>query len=330
LTLRLSSVNSVIGNQRSTDRLCSFGFREKQGEKMKRISTSALTISAIFGTLALASACSSGDAPPQSGTPGGTGGAAGSSGSGGASGTGAGATGGTAGASGTGAGATGGGGSAGTSGSGGSAGTSAAPSICDNNTYELPLAEAFVDDFESATRFAGWYSFADTTTMTAIARAAGGALSTAMGAHFVASGIKAPTAGGFGAGFGFGMKDGQMRCAGISAFDGVSFWAKGTAGANNALTFQAVLAVTQAKMDGGDCTANCYNHPAKAITLTADWKQYTVLWTELAGTHKVSGVILGLNWITPGPALDIWVDEVTLFKGTAPTGPVGMAGDGGP
>ncbi len=303
---------------------------------MKRISTSALTISAIFGTLALGSACSSGDSPPQSGTPGGSSGAAGSSGSSGASGSGTGASGGSGGSSGSGgasgssAGGTGGGGSAGTSGSGGSAGTSSIPSVCDNNVNELPLAEAFVDDFETATRFPGWYSFADTTTMTAIARGPGGALSTSMGAHFVASGIKAPTAGGFGAGFGFGMKDAQMRCAGIAAFDGVSFWAKGTAGANNALTFQAVLAVTQAKMDGGDCTANCYNHPAKAITLTADWKQYTVLWTELTGTHKVNGVILGLNWITPGPALDIWIDEVTLFKGTAPTGPVGMAGDGGP
>ena len=151
-----------------------------------------------------------------------------------------------------------------------------------------------------------------------------------MAGHVSATGVKAPTAGGFGAGFGFGMKDGQMRCAGIAAFDGVSFWAKGTAGANNALTFQAVLAATQAVADGGDCTANCFNHPAKAITLTADWKQYTVLWTELAGTHKVNGVIIGLNWITPGPAFDISVDEVTLFKGTAPTGPVGTgSGDGG-
>jgi len=294
---------------------------------MKSISTSSPWIGAVLGALTLVSACSSGDADPNT-NPGGSSGNAGASGS---AGTGAGATGG-AGAAGGSGGASGSGGAGGaTGGSGGSAGTSSAPSICDNNTYELPLAEAFVDDFESTTRFPGWYSFADTpaANYTAIARAAGGAISTGMAGHVSATGVKAPTAGGFGAGFGFSMKDGQMRCAGIAAFDGVSFWAKGTAGANNALTFQAVLAATQAVKDGGDCTASCYNHPAKAVTLTSEWKQYTVKWTELAGTHQVNGVILGLNWITPGPDFDIWVDEVTLFKGTAPTGPVGTSGDAG-
>jgi hypothetical protein len=126
------------------------------------------------------------------------------------------------------------------------------------------------------------------------------------------------------------MKDDLGNCAGISAFDGISFWAKGTAGANNALTFQAVLAATQAVQDGGDCTANCYNHPSKTITLTADWQQYTATWAELVGPVSVDGIILGLNWITPGPAFDIWVDEVTLYAGTAPTGPVGTGADAGP
>ena len=41
-----------------------------------------------------------------------------------------------------------------------------------------------------------------------------------MAAHVSATGVKAPTAGGFGAGFGFSMKDGQMRCAGIAASSG--------------------------------------------------------------------------------------------------------------
>jgi hypothetical protein len=144
-----------------------------------------------------------------------------------------------------------------------------------------------------------------------------------MAGHLSATGIKAPTAGGFGAGFGFGMKDANMTCAGVKAFDGVSFWAKGTSAADNALRFQVVVAATQAKADGGDCETNCYNHPGKSITLTADWKQYTVKWSELAGAVKVDGVILGFNWITTGPDFDVWIDETTLFAGSAPPGPIG-------
>jgi hypothetical protein len=290
---------------------------------MKRIGTASLSVCTILGALALSSGCSSGESDPNT-TP--------TGGSGGAGGSGADGSGGTGGAGGAGASGGSGGGGAGGSGGGsaGSGGTSSTPSICDDNVRELTLGEAFVDDFETETRFPGWYSFADTdaANFNQIVRESGGALSTSMAAHVSATGVTAPTAGGFGAGFGFGMKDATEACAGISAFDGVSFWAKGTAGANDALTFQAVLAATQAVADGGDCTANCYNHPSKTVTLTADWQQFTVLWSELTGTNRVDGIILGLNWITPGPAFDIWIDEVTLFSGTAPTGPVGGA-DGG-
>jgi len=215
--------------------------------------------------------------------------------------------------------------SGGTTSSSSGTGGSSAPSICDNNIHELTIDNAFVDDFETDKVFPGWYSFADTDTakFSKIAREAGGALKTLMAGHVSATGIKAPTAGGFGAGFGFGMKDANMTCAGVKAFDGVSFWAKGTSAADNALRFQVVVAATQAKADGGDCETNCYNHPGKSVTLTADWKQYSIKWSDLAGAVKVNGVILGFNWITTGPDFDVWVDEVSLFAGTAPTGPIG-------
>jgi hypothetical protein len=116
-----------------------------------------------------------------------------------------------------------------------------------------------------------------------------------------------------------------MACAGVKAFDGVSFWAKGTSAADNALRFQVVVAATQPTDQGGDCpngSSSCFNHPGKSITLTPAWKQYAVKWSDLAGV-KVNGVILGLNWITTGPDFDVWIDEVTLYAGTAPVGPVG-------
>lgn len=262
---------------------------------MKRTSVSICT---VVSALVLAAACSSGDADPNDPT---------------------GTTSTTSASSTTGA------SSSTTGGMGGEGGSSGPPSVCDNNVNEIAADKGFVDDFETDMAFPGWYAFADTAAanFNTIAREAGGAVMTTMAGHLSATGVKAPTEGGFGAGVGFGLKDATMACAGIAAFDGISFWAKGTAGADNALRFQAVHPATQAKMDGGDCETNCYNHPGKSITLTPEWKQYTIKWTELAGAVKVDGIILGLNWITPGPDFDIWIDEVTLFSGTAPTGPIG-------
>src|SRR5436190_24069358 len=104
---------------------------------MKRICTSPSSVCALFGTLSLALACSSGSDSPNAananGTGGATGGATGGSSAGGASGAGGGSsTGGSV-----------------ASGGGGSGGGSSTPSVCDNNVRELPLGEAFVDDFET-------------------------------------------------------------------------------------------------------------------------------------------------------------------------------------
>jgi hypothetical protein len=270
---------------------------------MKRIRALHVSMYTVSCALALASACSSGTGDP-TGAGGGT--TTTTSTSNGSTSTSTGATSSTSSTTSTGSG-------------------SSTPSICDNNVHELNIDQGFVDDFEKDTAFPGWYSFADTdpANFKKIAREAGGALLTTMAAHVSATGIKAPTAGGYGAGFGFGMKDANMACAGVKAFDGVSFWAKGTSAADNALRFQVVVAATQAIKDGGDCATNCFNHPGKSVTLTTDWKQYSVKWADLAGAVKVNGVILGLNWITVGPDFDVWIDEVTLFAGSAPPGPIG-------
>jgi hypothetical protein len=275
---------------------------------MKRIRALNVSIYTVGGAFALAmvSACGSGTVTPTGGAGGGT--------------TGTGTTTTSAGDTSTSTSA----GSATTSASG-TGGGSSTPSICDNNVHEITVDNGFVDDFETDTVFPGWYSFADTdaANFKKIAREGLGAVGTTMAGHVSATGIKAPTAMGFGAGFGFGMKDAAMACAGVKAFDGVSFWAKGTSSTDNALRFQVVVAATQAVKDGGDCVTNCYNHPGKSLTLTPEWKQFTVKWTDLAGAVKVNGVILGLNWITTGPDFDVWIDEVTLFAGTAPAGPIG-------
>jgi hypothetical protein len=86
-------------------------------------------------------------------------------------------------------------------------------------------------------------------------------------------------------------------------------------------------------MPAGDCkpmTACAFIHPAKSITLTADWKQFTIPFSELvSAAAPFAGKILQFNIITPDEAWDIAVDEVTFYKGTAPTGPVEPPVEGG-
>ena len=299
------------------------------GEKMNRNSTTWLTLGMAAGLFALGAACSSGG--DDEGDAGSGGSKAGSST--GSAGTTVVPSGGTSAGTSTGtAGTTPSAGTAATTGGTATGGTaSTGPSVCDGKTFALPAAEAFIDNFETDTRFLGWYAFSDTTppNMPAPERMPSGAVSTAYAGHVHATGIKSSKAMGYGAGFGFGLVDpAKGACVDLTAFDGISFWVKGTAGADNTLKFQIVSPSTQPadSMPVGDCPSSAspcaFKHPAKTITLTADWKQVVIKFSELAPATAYTGKVLGFNMITDGPAYDVQIDEATFFSGTAPTGAV--------
>ncbi len=230
----------------------------------------------------------------------------------------------------------------GTGGSGtGGTGNPGAPSVCDEDhsgTIALDLMQAYVDNFETTTRWDGWYSYAAVPTgMTAdkLAHDATGYMS-ATAAQITNTGINTGT-DKFGSGVGFNMRSAPptKACADVSAFDGVSFWAKGTSGAAGTVQFLAVVASQQKEPDG-DCTAametagNCYKHPSKSFVLTSEWKQYTIKWSEVEPQALFANrVLLALQWISTGPDFDFTIDEVSLYKGTAPTGPVFPPTEGG-
>lgn len=293
---------------------------------MNRISTTWLTLATVAGIFALGTACSSGGDDDD-----------GAAGKGGGNSSAAGSTTTMAGSSVVPVGGSSAGTSTGTSGSTTTAGTgtggaaSTGPSVCDDKTFVLPAAEAYIDNFETDTRFTGWYSFSDTTppNMPGPERVATGALTTAFSGHVHATGIKSSKAMGYGAGFGFGLVDpAKGNCVDLTAFDGISFWAKGTAGADNTLKFQIVSPSTQPadSMPVGDCASSAaacaFKHPAKVITLKAEWTQFVIKFSELAPAAAYTGKVLGFNMITDGPDYDAQIDEVTFYSGTAPTGAV--------
>jgi hypothetical protein len=180
-----------------------------------------------------------------------------------------------------------------------------------------------------------WSSFNDvmpTPHAFKIAQVAGGAVGTANAGHYAGMGAKTPTKGGFGVGLIYNNAidvNAGIYCVDVAAFDGISFWAKpGAVGSKVNVNF--VLPTTNPKatdptIGGGDCTAACYNHPFKSVTLdSADWKQYTVTFAEAAGgSAKVKNVIQQLGWLVPEADWDFRLDEIQFYKGTPPTGPTG-------
>jgi hypothetical protein len=288
-----------------------------------------------------ASGCSTGSNSSTGGA--GSSGTPGAGGSTGAAGNSTGAAGNSAGAAGnSAAGSNGAAGTSAAAGATGAAGSSSGPSVCDGTgTHVLTSADGKVDNFEGAMLSTGWSTFNDfndptTATHTGkdnsvlMVQAAGGALNTGHYGHYMGMGARTTAMGGFGVGAIYNEAidvTNGIYCVDISAFDGVTFWAKAaTAGSKIDVNFvvpETNAVATNPALGGGDCTKNCYNHPRKTITLTADWAQYSVAFADAAGgSAKVTTRLQQLGWLTPDSNWDFSLDEIQLYKGTPPTGPV--------
>jgi hypothetical protein len=198
------------------------------------------------------------------------------------------------------------------------------------------MADAFIDDFEEPTISPGWSSFSDVMPKQnafQIMQVAGGAVGTAHSGHYAGTGARTISMGGVGVGIVYNTAidpSAHTYCIDISAFDGVSFWAK-AAKAGSTISLNFVLPQTNmVSMDGmgrpqgGDCTMNCYNHPYVSVTLTADWAQYAVKFSDAAGsTSRVGRVLQELAWLSPDSSWDFSLDEIAFYEGMPPTGPVG-------
>ena len=208
------------------------------------------------------------------------------------------------------------------------------PSVCDGaGTRVLAAGNAKVDNFENATLNAAWSTFSDVAGAPNASKMiiqTGGAVGTAHSGHYKGAGAKTPAKGGYGVGAVFNLavdRAHAVYCADVSAFDGISFWAKTNSAANNQLGVNFVVAETNAVSAGGDCpdaSMKCYNHPRKTVTLTGNWAQYTVRFAEATGgSASVHGRIQELAFLSPDAAWDYAIDEIQFFKGSPPAGPAG-------
>jgi hypothetical protein len=166
-----------------------------------------------------------------------------------------------------------------------------------------------------------------------IQQAMGGAVTTAHCGHYTGTGAVVTSAGGFGVGTVYNVAidpAAKVYCIDISAFDGVSFWAKAaTAGSKVSLNFilpQTNMQSTDGmgRPNGGDCLTNCYNHPRTTVTLTASWAQYAVKFSDASGgSAPVGSRIQELAWLSPDSNWDFSIDEISFYQGVPPTTAVG-------
>jgi hypothetical protein len=211
--------------------------------------------------------------------------------------------------------------------------------------------DAFIDDFEESTGLLpGWYGFNDvkpTINSFQPKQILGGAAGTAHGLEYAGTmAAQPPATGAFGVGLTYNLAIDPAAgtyCVDISQFDGVSFWAKAGPGAMMgtgmpSITVNFVLPQTNMAMmndagmqTAGDCMTGCYNHPRVSVgPLSTSWAQYTAKFADAkGGTATVANVIQELVFITPDVNWDFFLDEITFYKGTAPTGPVSPGGGGG-
>ena len=222
--------------------------------------------------------------------------------------------------------------------------TPSKPSVCDGlGTRILDARSAKLDDFEQPMISSGWSAFADlgppgvdaSDNSLSLVRVSPGATFTAgAGRYQGMGGNPAAKPPGFGVGVILNVAldpPSGSYCADISAFDGISFWAK--SGVSDTVFYVNFVlpATNQMSLDpniaGGDCISNCYNHPRKAVALSGTWERYSVRFADAGGgSEPVQNLIQEIGWFSPDSTWDFSLDEIAFYKGTPPPGALGPSG----
>jgi endo-1,4-beta-xylanase len=113
-------------------------------------------------------------------------------------------------------------------------------------------------------------------------------------------------------------------CTDTSAFDGLSFYAKGSSGTANELHVIAQVAAALPFTAGGDCASDCYSHPRTTIVLSEDWVRFDLPFSAFRHpgwgvVTEYDGTVMGFAFESAGPDFDVWIDELRLYSGIGPS-----------
>lgn len=239
-----------------------------------------------------------------------------------------------------------------TAGSQGTAGTSTGPLCggpaiptnkgrCSSGVVTAKGSALMIHDFEDAGpdndylgvffgdgRSGKWFDSHDVTSKPAIIMAVesttGGPPSNTHAIHY-----KGPAPGGWGATLGLTV----AGCYDARAYQGLSFYIKGSAAAGNSqIKFSLHSPISEPAPAGGCSTADvaagkCYDHFAQVVTLTDQWTRHDIKWKDLVQNcasdpaYVPQGEILVLSYsiLDPNAGFDFWVDNLSFDPGGLPS-----------
>jgi len=122
----------------------------------------------------------------------------------------------------------------------------------------------------------------------------------------------------------------------VSAWEGISFWAKGNL-PNESVRVELATVAIAAPDQGGTCTDGaCYDWYGKQLALTGEWSKYHVRFADLAQAGWGSkqeldlSTALGMNfkYSKPSGSFDFAIDEIALYRGGT-SAPNKAGGNGG-
>jgi hypothetical protein len=148
--------------------------------------------------------------------------------------------------------------------------------------------------------------------------------------------VSAKNCGSWGFGVGLGLNAVNPHCAyDAGVYDGVTFWAR-TGGTTETVSFIVRTRQTVPLEFGGDgsCDAaekHCWDGFATNVQVSPNWRAYSFKWAELGqagfgnpATFDVKQLV-AVMWQTPtradGSTTELWLDQVSFFKGTPPASP---------
>jgi Carbohydrate binding domain (family 11) len=225
-----------------------------------------------------------------------------------------------------------------------------------------PQKDLVIDNFDDGVKGfygnglqGGWYAFVDPSgglqdpTGSDIAAAPGGITEPGFALHITGSG---QTEWGSGLGAIFASRSiGQECLFDASAYDGVTFWMRGSmetegsveASREGVVRFKVHEKDDQPTTVGGNCPGNCFDAHGANLVVDTCWQQYTFRFADLKqegwgypggelDLHALHTLEFGM---AQGQKYDLWLDNVSFFVGNvAPAEPIcegtgGMGGMGG-
>lgn len=212
---------------------------------------------------------------------------------------------------------------------------------------DIPLTTELIDDLDdndgriltSGGRQGPWHAFNDQNggnqqppVNGPFVPKAGGANGTPYAVHTTGSGYQ------FG-GVGFGLNNptmtpesAQSQPYDASAFNGITFWAKGSGNVRVELPQRSLVPSDR----GGACSSDCWNVYGAALPtpLGGEWQQYTIPFSALERERGGKmppfnpAELMGVAF-KAGGTFDFWIDQVQFTKGGAAGGSGGVSGGSG-